>query len=249
MTKPLQPIGQLIAQSWEDFLRHWERTLSVSMWLLLAPALLLPVIFLNNAFSDFSDLYATAVSIIGLVVSVWVSIRLSLIVLAQNRGSEPDKDERQKAWAFFWPYLWVNILSGLAILGGSLVFVLPGIWLSVTLMFARYVVLDSNTRGTQALATSHVLVKGRWWATFWRLVLPGLLFFGLLIIVTSFVVAIVGSIAGLGKLQGIMLSLDNGSDLVASSVRDLLQGVADAIFMPLFVWWQVKLYHNLKDTR
>jgi hypothetical protein len=64
----------------------------------------------------------------------------------------------------FFPLLWTSILSGLAIIGGTILFVIPGIALSIYLYFSVYAVATGTKYGPSALKKSYQLVKGRWWA-------------------------------------------------------------------------------------
>ena len=53
---------------------------------------------------------------------------------------------------------------------GTLLFIVPGIWLYVGWAFALPVLLVEGMRGRTALGRSFALVKGRWWKTFGTLV-------------------------------------------------------------------------------
>ncbi len=65
-----------------------------------------------------------------------------------------------------WPrYLWAGFLSGLIILVGLCVLIIPGLIWAVYYMFLPYVVSVTSLSGKKALDYSKSLVKGRFWRT------------------------------------------------------------------------------------
>lgn len=62
-------------------------------------------------------------------------------------------------------------LSTLAVAAGLALLLVPGVWIAVRLYFgAQSAVLD-ELRAFEALQRSAALVRGRWWATAWKLLL------------------------------------------------------------------------------
>ena len=83
----------------------------------------------------------------------------------------------QEARKHFFPYLWVSVLVSLAVGGGLLLLIVPGIIFGVWFGFATLVVVLEQKRGMEALRESKRLVKGRLSAVFSRLLLlivPGI---------------------------------------------------------------------------
>jgi hypothetical protein len=62
--------------------------------------------------------------------------------------------------------LWLTLLYGLGVLLGTVLLVLPGIWLYISWAFAIPVMLVEGARGRAALGRSLRLVRRRWWPTF-----------------------------------------------------------------------------------
>lgn len=60
-------------------------------------------------------------------------------------------------------------LSALAVFGGLLILLVPGIWLTVRLYFGVQAAVLDDLRAFEALQRSAALVTGRWWSTAWRL--------------------------------------------------------------------------------
>lgn len=74
------------------------------------------------------------------------------------------------------PFLVVAGLIGLVgVISGLVLFVLPGIWLAVSLSMVSAVIAVEGTGPIGALRRSYHLVRGRWWPTLGYLALVGLL--------------------------------------------------------------------------
>ncbi len=121
-----------------------------------------------------------AVSIVISLLLIWVSIALMRTLANMAAGSEvkPIKTELRESTSLFLPFIFVSILSGLAIAGGFILLIIPGIIFSVWFAFATYALTIDGKHGVEALRMSKNLVKGRWWEVLARLFVPGL-FFGI----------------------------------------------------------------------
>lgn len=120
-------------------------------------------------------------AIVTLVVGILGTAALTKAVM------NPEETTIGSAYAFarkyFWSYLLVSILAGLAVFGGLLLLVIPAIIFAVWFSLALYVLLAEDTRGIAALKASREYVRGHWWAVFGRFVL-----FGVMVLVCFFVV-------------------------------------------------------------
>ena len=250
MDKPLISISAVIGESWQLFLKTWNECFKRSVWLLLAPALMLVAALLSRVRPALGLGLLPFLFILQLVIVLWVNIRATRLILARDGGPELPKDEQRTSWSYFWPFLWIGILSGLAVMGGTILLVLPGIWLGVSLAFSQYFLLEDNVHGTQALAASHALVKGRWWKTFWRFVIPGLVFTLLVLAVSGLVSAVLAFSVGPDKWLTLMGADASGNlDLLGTAVNSLMQGLLQIAFLPLMLAWQIKIFHSLKQSR
>ena len=120
------------------------------------------------------------------------------------------------------PYLWVAILSSLAIFSGFVLFVIPGIFLGVTLMFTSFFLVHENMRGREALVKSYEHVMGHWWPVFGRV-------FVLFVLMTG--------------VSSIIDSVLKAFGPVASSL------VGNVVTMPFIVAFLYLLYKNLKAIK
>lgn len=243
-SKPLPGAGQLIADTWKLFTTTWNSSVKTS-GLLIYVGLAYFVGGLLVRVNENLGLLAGVISLGGSIFTIWISIRVILTMLNLEAGKQPmaQAEESQKAWGLFLSLIWIGFLTTLIVFGASLLLILPGIYFGVALYFAQIILIDQGTRGTQALAASRALVRGRWWGTFWRLIAGGFVF-GLLITIVMAVV-----IGGLAVLIG-GSSLSNGSsDPLVVGILQLIQMVIVAAIMPLMTGFQVKVYRALQKTR
>jgi len=244
--KPLPGAGALIGDAWKLFTSTWNTSVKTSSLLIYVGL----IYFVGGLLMKASGTLlgpTVLVSIVATVATIWVSIRVILTMLNLEAGKQPmaQAEESKKAWSLFWSLLWVGLLTGLAVFGASLLLILPGIYLGVAFYFSQLILIDQGTKGTQAMAASRALVRGRWWSTFWRLIAGGFVF-GLLIgIITAVVTSVVGSIVGPGAMGG----SDGTGDPLVIGIMQLMQMVIMAGLMPLMVGFQVKLYRALQKTR
>lgn len=238
----------LIRESWHAFRLYWNQTIVVSKWLLLGPIITFLLVLITRPWASTQSWLSFIGNVVTVVVSLLVAIRLTWHIW----DLETKKTEKNKlafTAAVFWSYLWVQILTGAAIIGGLILFVLPGIWLTILFAFSGFEFLIEGRRGTQALAASAALVKGRWLATLWRVVAPAVVFLILYAAIVALIGLLVGLLAGWVKVTVIVNPALASTDPLVSASQGLIQGLATAIFAPLFLWAEIKLYNSLKITR
>ncbi|MFH1631403.1 MAG: hypothetical protein ABIA47_00035 [bacterium] len=71
----------------------------------------------------------------------------------------------------------LGAISVLLTFAGALAGVVISIMLTIELNFIGFELILENNRGGKALSASRALVKGRFWKTFWRLIIPKLVFY------------------------------------------------------------------------
>jgi hypothetical protein len=75
----------------------------------------------------------------------------------------------------FHSILWIVIAGGFLTGLGTIFCLIPGIYLYVGFAVALPVLMSEGQCGRKALGRSRALVRGRWWKTFWTLVVGGFL--------------------------------------------------------------------------
>lgn len=243
----LLSISELIHESWSAYAKYWHRSLHISVWFLLLPAVSFLIVLATRASADTSEVLFGTLSIARFILALWITVRLYRWLLTEEKHTPEPAHEGRTSWSLVLPLLWTSLLKGFAIAGGFMLFVFPGIWLAVLLQFSELFLLGEGYRGTKAIAASYALVKGRWWEVFWRLLIPGALFLILSIVLIGVITSLLSLIAGTAKIE-LILGTTTSTPLVDAS-RQLIEGLTQAIFLPLFLVWQIKLFRSLKDSR
>ncbi|MBI4087172.1 hypothetical protein HY416_04345 [Candidatus Kaiserbacteria bacterium] len=106
--------------------------------------------------------------ILGGIVSIIACIALIFFTADPSRYPSA-ASAYSHAKTYFFPYLFVGLLTGLAIMGGMILLIVPGIVIAVWFAFSQYTCLLEEKNGFEALRASRTLVVGRWGAVFTRL--------------------------------------------------------------------------------
>ncbi len=159
------------------------------MGLLFIPTAIIGILGFYSYQSDLMGIIYFIVTLAAVIVTVWISIAfiINLADIYQAKKRMEMKTELQKASPMILPVIWVSILTGLAILVGSILLIIPGIIFWVWFAFSHYIVILENKRGTEALKASKKMVEGRWFGIFWRLFAPGFVFVLLMVILQAVV--------------------------------------------------------------
>lgn len=170
-------------------------------------------------------------------VTVFVIVLVSLLgSIALMRGvANPEKRDILKlykdALSLVLPLLATAIITGLAVMIGFLLFVIPGIILMVFLAFAYFVVVFEKKWGTEAIAQSYRYVKGHWFAVFVRLLL-------IMFIALAFSALLGASSWYAGDMH--MWSMHRGYGSV------LGMGLFNLVFVPFSIGYMYLLYTDVK---
>ena len=105
---------------------------------------------------------------IALVFALWSQSATIAAAVDEGLGLV---DALKVGWRRLWAMGWILLLVSSIVITGFFLFIVPGIFLSVTLMFALYPLYDEGLQGMDAVLASHYCVKGRWWNTFGKLLL------------------------------------------------------------------------------
>lgn len=247
-TKQLPGAGALMRDAWTFFITQWNECLKITVWFLYVGLIQFGLSILSSVSPFFALIYVPG-EIAVAVLSLWVAVRTIQVILQLEAGKKASysKEASSGAWRLILPLLWVGILESLIILGGLVVLIIPGLYFTVVLCFSSLFLIDDDAHGTAALGKSRDLVKGRFWATLWRLFAGGFVFGVGLMIVTGVLFALLTLIAGPSHL----LALNDANELspLAQGTIDLFQSIIQAAVVPLFLGYQIKLYRALRKTQ
>jgi len=235
--------SQIIKQSWDIFTKHW-RLLATYILLLFLPTLVLSALgLLGIALSASVPASSLANSIIilmifaaSLVFSLWTTIALAKLIknLMDGRPTEPWLTVFKSTSPLIWPIIYTTILVALIVLGGSLLFIIPGIIFTIWYSFTFYAIIFDNQRGLAALRQSKKLVLGRWWAICWRLVVPTVFFALLALFIQNLVMLLLKLLTSWEQLQAVIYGVSSA--------------LVNAWLAPLTIAAAIILYFNAKET-
>ena len=188
-----------------------------------------PRTFLKKAFSlDLSYLWATILKSVFVAISPLAPLALSIALLAFAFTTQNS--------------LLINVLAGivfitlLVALGGAIKF-------SLSYAFVPYATVLDGARGMESLRVSAALVRGRWWDTFWRSVLPKALYTLIFVIVLAIILWITGMIAIAVSQESFLLAK------LFAFINFSVSTLANAFFIPLLLLNDYYLYENLRETK
>ncbi len=185
----MDPLDTLFAAAWR---RYTERFWTL-IWIFLVPSVLF---FVGQLFLQVKtpawDIAGGIVVIVATIISIPASLGL---INAIAYGTDFAASYRV-GLKLFWPALGIGVLNMLAVMGGFVLLIIPGIILSIGLMFANYILVAEDKRGMNALLVSRNYVKGYWWAVFGRCLLLGGIFLGIVLVVYVPLAALLGRAIG-----------------------------------------------------
>lgn len=199
---------------------------------------ILRAIFNLQTVSLLTSLYAILFLILGVIsyfFSLWFSIAFIRVVSDKynERAIEPIKKVIVDTKKFIIPTFIVSVLTGLAVLGGLILLIIPGIIFTVWFAFSFYAVVLDGKDETEAMRESKKLVEGRWFEVFIKLFVPSLLFLiisGILQSPFSFMIA-------------------NTKSVFVGNMINILSSIVSIMLAPFLVASQAILYNELKKTR
>ena len=172
------------------------------------------------------------VALVGVVIGVIINAVLQAAIMrgaAQGSIGDPVDIDASYKWGFarFGSVLLISILVGLAVLGGFILLIIPGIIFMVMFAVAIPALVVENLRGTDAMSRSWNLVKGNFWHALGLIIVAG--------IITAVVGGIIGAIGGAIS--------DNWF------VAWIFQAIAQIITAPFAAIVSVLLYLDLRARR
>jgi hypothetical protein len=157
----------------------------------------------------------------GILMYLVLTGAITRAVAAEVAGQDPSVEQSYRfGFHRLGPVLLVSVLVGLAIVGGLILFIIPGIYIGIRLCVSIEALVVEGRRGTEAMGRSWGLVGGHWWHAFGTLVVAGLLTGIVNAVITApfgntgwFVQGVVAAVATVvtmpyGVLVGVLLYLD-----------------------------------------
>jgi hypothetical protein len=169
---------------------------------------------------------------------------LALMLVISHEENMTWQEAYKKSLSFAIPSFVVLLLSVLFTLGGLLLFIIPGIYLSIAYSFSQYAFFSDDKRGMEALRASKFYVKGNWWGVLGRSLL-----FGLAIGIIQMILG-AGSVAPQWEILRKAVEEGTKPEIQQSPVFGIL-GSAFAILVatPLGIIYTFLMYKSLKEVK
>ncbi|GFE57307.1 zinc-ribbon domain-containing protein [Geobacter sp. AOG1] len=195
--RELSGLGDLFGKSWEVFKNRIG--ILLVLYLIIIACVLVPVgLFLGAGFLISLVMPEGRVplligggftgGVIGLCAAYWGAAALVFAVADETLGI---RDSLVKGWERLGSFIWLYSLSGFIIVGGFLLFIVPGVIFYIWFFFGQFVLVVEGDRGMAALLKSKEYVRGRWLDVFFRV----------------FVLWLISVAAGMIPIAGSFLSL------------------------------------------
>ena len=128
--------------------------------------------------------------------------------------------------------LGASLLYFLAVVGGMILLVVPGLIWSVSLLLYLPLLVTEDIGARAALSRSRQLVKGSWWRT---------------AAVFTIALVIAGVLAGaVGLVSGLIAGVTSADRAVFAVVNNLVTAVVNLFITPLYVALLLSVYYDLK---
>jgi hypothetical protein len=183
-------IGEILSTAFQLYRQHWRTLLAI------AAVVVVPLTLLQYLFGDLVrtqgettrngvvvETATWSVGIAGLLAAL-AGILMYLVltgaitraVAAEVAGEDPSVEQSYRfGFHRLGSVLLVSVLVGLAIIGGLILFIIPGIYIAVRLCVSIQALVVEGRRGTEAMGRSWGLVGGHWWHAFATLLVAALL--------------------------------------------------------------------------
>lgn len=222
-TKKLNSIGNLFSETFNFTKEHFKNLILISVFVYIPFIVLTGLQYLFDYLGFYNSILYLILTLAAVVLSLFGEIVLFKYVLTKKLEFDIKTAFTDMAPKKFFSFLWVNILVAIITLGGTILFIIPGIYFGVAFTFAVYVLLDKEIKGYQALKESKRLVKGYWWAVSGRFILLGLI-----------VIAIMLVLFPLAFIPYVLF---------------VMQIILGLILLPISTVYYVNIYENLKNIK
>jgi hypothetical protein len=192
--------------------------------------------------------YGLLLLVVSIVMSWWLA---SLLAFVRSLDDTPlgVLASIREGWNSFRSMWWVYLLTMGTMFGGFVLFVIPGIALSLFFFFAPLAVLFDGKKGVGALYYSYQLVRGSWWKILGRTLVLGLVVAAFVLVVSVILGLISGIATALLPAAG---TADKITAMVAPTALMAAMLLLDwFILIPFVIIFVSRLYralHAMKKT-
>jgi len=208
-------IGDLLVEGWAVYKVNIQTILTVVL------CVYIPIDLILSFVPQGTQLYNLVVRILEFFVGIIATLAIAIITEKTIEGERVSWQEALKFGLSKWTKaIGTGFLSGVRILGFTLLFIIPGVIYSLYYFFWDYVVALRDRSGREALEYSKNLVEGQWWRIF------GItLFFSLVAVALSL---------GISYLAN-MISNNQFFSIIPSILIDIISSFLIVMYVLLFL--------------
>jgi len=167
----LAGVREIVDSSWQLYKTQWKFLVVIMLPLMIVNLIdkLLTTSFLSviQKVTQGNILLLTLYFIIGVSLFLVSLSSFAALIYSLNNPDEKNiavlfKKGSRKIYSLFWLF----VLCYLSVIGGSILFLIPGIILYVWFLFDWFIVFSEDLKGMNALMRSRAYVRGYWWILF-----------------------------------------------------------------------------------
>ncbi len=227
----LTPVHTLVKDALSFVCNRWGMVV-----LLGAPLILIALLTELQTYFTENPLMIGMLSGISIVAMIFYFVNILVVLYLVSRGSELERNSYTEAFRFtkknIFGIFFVYLLTMLTVLGGFILFVIPGFVVLISLYFSQYIFVVEGKRGMSALERSRAIVKGRWWQVLKKII--GLtLYFLIPVFIASLIVGIIGTFHSIEKF---------------ALVGEVILQIATAFFTVLSMHVMFRIYRELAES-
>jgi|GEM_PF-3961646 len=178
----LAPVGDLLKEAWKLFRSRIWRFFQVSLALVILYVLIFAIVVFGFIFYKFSHgnlIFLIAYIVIGLAVSIYFYYLILRLAITQRYVAIYEKQSFGEYFALskgkVGQFFWIGILVAASVIGGTILFIIPGIVMGIALTFTGWIYLVEDKRGFEALQQSRKYAYLRMWGILGRAFLAGII--------------------------------------------------------------------------
>lgn len=178
-------LGEAFGYGWQMTRKHFKLLLGVIV-------LLGTVMAFENYFSDDESKYQSFLgTFVFWVLSAIIQMGAMKVFLKLHDGQTVFFKDLFSCWKLFFKYLFGNICYALAVFGGFVCLIVPGIILLIRCQFYSYFIIDKKAGPVEALRLSYKATKDNVWKLFcFDLAFTGVIILGAMALLLGLFVAI-----------------------------------------------------------
>jgi len=180
-TGDLMSVSELLSETWSLFRTRSSTFIRLMLLCPLFVAAALGVSYgTGYLFALLTPEKAFDIQFSGKVLGAFITAYLlswwaAAVIKASSNNNLTAGDSLQMTKPLAGAFLWLAVIASFVVTGGSFLFVVPGVIMSVWFALSWPILVRENVRGLDAMIKSREYVRGHWGEVFWRLAVVWLL--------------------------------------------------------------------------